>query len=114
MLRKSLIVMAVLAAVLLAATDASAQWRGMGRLTGKIVDETGAPVTDLTIKAEFGLGGTTEVKTNAKGEFTLGGIAAGEWQLTIAKEGCVTVKYRTTVREMAVLAPVNVTLKKKS
>ena len=103
-----------LAAILLviASATASAQWRGLGRAHGKVVDESGTPMADATVRADLlGVGGTT-LKTNDKGEWSLSGIAKGEWSITIAKAGMVTVKTKVTVQEMAVSSPLKTTLKK--
>lgn len=113
-MRRVLFSLAVVMMVLAVAGPASAQWRGMGRLTGKVVDDGGAPVANIAVKAEFAQGGTTEIKTDDKGKFILAGIAKGEWVLTFAQAGMITVKYKTEVREMAVMPEVNVTLKKRS
>jgi hypothetical protein len=104
----------VLAAVLLviASASASAQWRGLGRASGKVVDESGAAVAEATIRADLlGVGGTT-LKTNEKGEWVLSGIARGDWSITVAKDGMVTAKAKVNVQEMAASTPVKTTLKK--
>lgn len=103
-----------LAAVLLviASSAAFAQWRGLGRAQGQVVDESGAAVADATVRADLlGQGGTT-VKSNEKGEWVVSGIAQGEWKITVAKEGMATATAKVVVKEMAAVAPVKVTLKK--
>jgi hypothetical protein len=103
-----------LAAILLvvATSTASAQWRGLGRAHGTVVDEGGAAVPDATVRADLpGQGGMT-IKSNEKGEWVVNGIAKGEWKITVAKEGMTTVTTKVMVKEMAVIAPVKVTLKK--
>ena len=67
---------------------------------------------EVTIRADLlGVGGTT-LKTNDKGEWSLNGIAKGEWTITVAKDGWVTVKLKTPVQEMAVSSPIKTTMKK--
>jgi hypothetical protein len=103
-----------LAAVLLVVVSsfAFAQWRGLGRAQGQVVDESGAAVADATVRADLlGQGGTT-VKSNEKGEWVVSGIAQGEWKITVAKEGMATATAKVVVKEMAAVAPVKVTLKK--
>lgn len=103
-----------LAAILLvvATATASAQWRGIGRAHGKVVDESGAAIADATVRADLlGQGGTT-IKSNEKGEWIVNGIAKGEWKITVAKEGMTTVVTKVVVQEMAVASPVKITLKK--
>jgi hypothetical protein len=98
--------------LVLAGVTASAQWRGLGRTAGKVVDEDGAPVVEATVRADLlGVGGTT-LKTNDKGEWTLSGIAKGEWSITVAKNGMVTQKTKVSVQEMGAAASLKTTLKK--
>jgi hypothetical protein len=100
------------ALVLLVSATASAQWRGMGRTGGKVVDESGTAVADVTVRADLkGVGGTT-LKTNEKGEWTLSGVAAGEWSLTIAKDGMEMVKAKVLVEEMKAPTFLKTTMKK--
>jgi tetratricopeptide (TPR) repeat protein len=84
----------VAAAVLLTAAGAQAQaWRGTGRLAGKVIDDSGAPIQGVAVKL-FLVGeqeGTT-VKTNKKGEWAANGIAAGQWQIDFTKDGYLTRK----------------------
>lgn len=98
--------------LLVVTATASAQWRGLGRAGGKVVDEDGTPLADVTVRADLpGMGGTT-LKTNDKGEWTLSGIARGDWNITVAKDGMVTVKTKVNVQEMAAAASLKTTLKK--
>lgn len=98
--------------LLVVAAAASAQWRGLGRTGGKVVDESGAAIADVTVRADLlGVGGTT-IKTNDKGEWVLSGIARGDWSLTFAKDGMVTVKAKVNVQEMAAPGSLKTTMKK--
>lgn len=106
------ITLVALAVSMLLASVASAQWRGLGRMTGTVVDEGGTPVAEATIRADLlGLGGTT-VKTDEKGQWIVSGIAKGEWLVTIAKEGMAMQKVKVVVQEMAPPTMVRTTLKK--
>jgi len=108
--RRSIVFAAVL--LVLAGTTAFAQWRGLGRAAGKVVDEAGTPVAEATVRADLlGVGGTT-LKTNAKGEWILSGIKRGEWSITVAKDGMVTQKVKVAVQEMGAPASLRTTLKK--
>jgi hypothetical protein len=101
-----------IACALLVAGSASAQWRGLGRVTGVVVDETGAPVAGATIRADLmGMGGTT-TSTNEKGEWVVSGIAKGEWVITVAKDGLALQKQAVQVREMTAPPLVKTTMKK--
>jgi len=109
--KKFAIIGVALAMVVLAAASASAQWRGLGRVTGKVVDDGGAPVVDATVRADLlGMGGTT-TKTNEKGEWMVSGIAKGEWLITVAKDGMALQKVKVVVQEMAAPPLVRTTMK---
>ena len=71
--------LAVLTA-LFSVTGATAQeWRGMGRVGGKVVDEAGKPVEGVAVKAMMSRAGNRgpESQSNANGEWAVGGIAGG-------------------------------------
>jgi len=103
-----------LAFVLFLAAGAAAQdWRGMGRLSGKVTDDAGAPVDGVTVKAvrgESNAGPT--VKTNKKGEWILAGINFGSWAIDFEKDGYDPVKKSASVQEHSSNPPLNVTMKK--
>lgn len=83
----------VVSALMLAmamAVGAAAQSRGNLRVAGKVLDETGKPVVGAQVSAAK----KGEVKpdvftatTNEKGEYSLNGLAAGDWVLEAKKEG---------------------------
>jgi tetratricopeptide (TPR) repeat protein len=110
-LRTSTIV--VLAIVCVAAAAAAQDWRGMGRLAGKVVDETGAPVEGVTVKAVRGesKGGPT-VKTNKKGEWVLAGINGGAWNIDFDKPGYEPTKKSASFQEHDSNPQMTVTMKK--
>lgn len=112
MFKRKVVIGVVLAAAVLLAGTATAQWRGLGRTSGRVVDESGAPVADVAVNAELPGQGTTSVKTNEKGEWMLSGIARGEWVITLSKAGHVSVKLKLPVVEMAAPANVKTTMKK--
>jgi tetratricopeptide (TPR) repeat protein len=95
---------AVSALVLILAVSvaAAAQSRGNLRITGRVMDEAGAPVADAQVRAAKRGETQPEVftaKTNAKGEYTINGLAPGDWVLEATKDG-VGVK-----EALATLAP---------
>jgi len=100
--------------ILFLASAVSAQdWRGMGRLAGKVVDETGAPIEGVTVKGVRGEsnGGPT-VKTNKKGEWVLAGINGGAWNLDFDKPGYEPVKKSAAFQEHDSNPAMTVTMKK--
>lgn len=79
--------LAVLAASIV---SASAQARGEGRITGKVVDEQGQPLADVAISAtkkDAQGQAPVQAKTNDKGEFSLTQLATGEWTVDFSKDG---------------------------
>jgi Tfp pilus assembly protein PilF len=88
-------------------------WRGMGRLAGTVVDESGAPVEGVVVKAQrVESQGGPQAKTNKKGEWVLAGINAGLWNLDFDKPGFETRKQSAVVAERSPNASMKTTLKK--
>jgi predicted Zn-dependent protease len=103
---------ALIAAALLT-TSAIAQPRGNARLTGKVVDEQGEPVPDVSVHAQ--MTGQTDVltaKSDKKGEWRLNGAANGEWKVELSKAGLETAVEVIEVKENNA-PPLNVKLVKK-
>ena len=93
---------------------AAQDWRGtQGRMEGKVVDASGQPIVGATLKLELpGRGGTT-LKSDKKGKWAIGGIAAGNWNLDVSAEGFVTKQVTVSLpTEFTRLPPVEITLAK--
>jgi tetratricopeptide (TPR) repeat protein len=89
----------VLIAVLVAAA-ALAQSRGNGRINGKVVGEDNKPIQDVEVKAvKVGESEVFATKTNNKGEWALGGLGQGEWNIDFVKPGMETVQKAMGVRD---------------
>jgi tetratricopeptide (TPR) repeat protein len=90
------------------------EWRGMGRVAGKVVDEQGKPIDAVTVKATLPSAGNRgpEVKSNTKGEWALAGIARGEWALDFVKEGYETKNVSVSISESTRLPPMDIAMKK--
>ena len=103
----------VVAAALVGAADAQ-DWKGVGRMEGRVTDESGAALPDVTVKLELPeRGGGTTVRTDKKGRWALGGIAAGTWHIDFELPGHAS--RRVSVRlpsESSRLAPLEVKLEK--
>lgn len=97
----------------IAAASLSAQIRGLGRLDGTVVDESGAPLPGVSVKAPLVGGGAIEATTDEKGEWAVRGIGRGEWKIEFRKEGYVTVVAKVLLeREIDRVKPIKIVLKK--
>jgi predicted Zn-dependent protease len=77
----------ILFCLFLAAT-ASAQPKGKGQINGRILDDQGKPAANVQIRATRGGDALIlEAKSNDKGEWSLQGMAAGQWDFAFQKEG---------------------------
>jgi hypothetical protein len=99
---------------LVSGATVAAQLRGMGRLQGTVADDSGAPLPEVTIKAALaGFGGTVDGSSDAKGQWILGGLARGEWEVTFEKAGYAPRKATVSLQvELAKVPPIAVVMKK--
>lgn len=106
---------AVVFALLFSCAAQAQVWRGMGRVGGKVVDEGGSPIAGVTVRAllpSAGNVGPEPAVSNKKGEWSIGGIARGDWALDFVKEGYETRSVTVSVSEFARLPPMEVALTK--
>src|ERR1051326_362357 len=89
-------------------------WRGMGRMAGKVTDEQGKPLEGVVVKAELPGAGATQATTNKKGEWALGGIARGAWNLDFSKDGYETTRISVSIEELSRIPPLETKLKPKA
>lgn len=97
----------------LAASLASAQSRGDGRIAGKVVDDQGQPAVDVAVRAM--MVGQTEpfqTKTNKRGEWIINGIAPGQWNVDFLKDGFEPHRITVELPEDNRLPSINVKLAK--
>jgi tetratricopeptide (TPR) repeat protein len=96
-----------------AGSIATAQsWRGMGRVAGKVTDESGKPLEGVVVKLVLpGSSGGMEVKTNKKGEWAAGGIARGEWQIDFEFPNYETRRITASVAELTRTPAIETVLK---
>ena len=90
-------------------------WKGMGRVAGKVVDEAGKPIPGVIIKAALtnaGNRGPGDSRSNDKGDWAIGGIMSGTWALDFIKDGYETRRIAVAVSEVTRLRPMEVVLKK--
>ena len=106
---------ALIAAMLLVIpTVSSAQFRGLGRITGTVNEEGGAPLGNVSVRATLtGEEGVIEAKSDEKGLWAVAGVAKGEWHLTFQIAGYVPVGAKVMLpAELAHIAPISVVLKR--
>jgi tetratricopeptide (TPR) repeat protein len=106
-------ILAITLTAIAAAPAVAQDWRGAGRIAGKVTDDGGQPLEGVVVKAQrVGSNGGTEVKTNKKGEWALNGLNSGQWNLDFQKEGFETSKITASVSESGANPPVTTKLKK--
>jgi tetratricopeptide (TPR) repeat protein len=94
---------------------ASAQdWKGTGRLEGRVLAAGGDPVEGARVKLELPeRGGGTTLKTDKKGRWAIFGVAAGSWNLDVEAEGYAPRKISVRLpSESSRLAPIEVKLER--
>lgn len=87
---------------------AAAQSRGTGRLAGKISDPAGAPIANVRVTAAKAGEKTVvfESRTNKKGEWAIGGMAGGQWNLDFTTEGFEPKSITIGVSEFGRIPPI--------
>lgn len=104
----------VAAALALAAPAFAQDWKGTGRMEGRVLDADGKPLPGAVVKLNLPeRGGGTMLKADKKGRWAIGGIAAGAWQIDFEAPGYAVKKVTITLpTEAARLAPVEVKLER--
>jgi tetratricopeptide (TPR) repeat protein len=104
----------VLATLLLGAPLGAQDWKGMGRLEGKVLDPDGKPIEGATVKLDLPeRGGGPTLTTDKKGKWAVGGIVAGRWNADIEAAGFALKKiYINLPGEAARIPPVEVRLER--
>lgn len=105
-----IVVLGVMAVTIPAAAQ---DWKGQGRIEGRVLDPDGKPVAGAVLKLELVGRGTTTTKTDKNGRWALGGIAAGLWNIDIEAPGYKTKKASISLAGESVrLPPAEVRLEK--
>jgi hypothetical protein len=104
----------IVAMLVVIPTVSSAQFRGLGRITGTVNEEGGGPIGNVSIRATLtGEDGVIEERSDEKGSWTVQGVAKGEWHLTFQIAGYVPVGAKVMLpAELSRIAPISVVLKK--
>ena len=98
-------------------TATAQEWRGMGRVGGKVVDEeSGKPLDGVTVKAMLPTSQNRgpESKSNNKGEWAIGGVSNGSWAIDFTKEGYETKSITVQISESGRIPPMEIRMKKKA
>jgi tetratricopeptide (TPR) repeat protein len=101
----------LLVAVLAASVVFAQGTRGTARVAGKVVGADGKPIEGVEVRAQ--MAGESQImtaKTNDKGEWSINGIASGDWTLDFVKEGLETVQRVAKVAEGARVNNLNLTM----
>jgi len=104
------VLLPVCAALALPAT--AQDWKGLGRMEGRVLDADGKPIPDVTVKLDLpARGGGTALKTDKKGKWAIGGIAAGSWNIDLEAPGYTPKKISVSLpAESTRIPPVEVKL----
>jgi tetratricopeptide (TPR) repeat protein len=105
----------LVAAALAVASPAVAQdWKGAGRMEGRVLDPDGKPLPGVTVKLNLPeRGGGTTVKTDKKGHWAVGAITSGAWEVDFEAPGYTVKKINVNLpSEASRLAPIEVKLDK--
>jgi tetratricopeptide (TPR) repeat protein len=97
----------LLAITLAPARSISAQdWKGMGRLEGRVTDTEGKAIENAAVKLDLpARGGGPTVKTDKKGKWAYLGLVAGEWNVDVAAEGYATRQVKVSLPSESARVP---------
>src|SRR4029079_5480772 len=62
-------------------------WKGQGRLAGRVTDAEGHPLKHAQMALELPGRGGTQLHTDTKGQWAILGLAAGTWNVDVTAEG---------------------------
>ena len=86
---------------------------GRGRISGQVVDESGAAVPAAKVVVQS-LQGTARLEgtTDKKGHFAVAGMGSGPWRITVTKEGYVSAYTDMQVSQLKTNPPLALTMQK--
>jgi len=101
--------------VLLAGSLCAQDWKGKGRFSGLVLDETNMPIEGVKIKLfHVESNGGFEVVTTKDGKFTAPWLRKGTWNIDCEKIGFEVKKLSNQITEIAKNPDIKVILKKSS
>ncbi len=77
----------VVGALSLATPALTQDWKGTGRAEGKVLDPDGKPLQGVVVRLELPGRGSTELKTDKKGQWAILGLAGGNWNVDFSLKG---------------------------
>jgi tetratricopeptide (TPR) repeat protein len=86
-------------------------WTGRARMQGEILDANGKPVEGAKITLHLGEAGPPPLTSNAKGKWSILGLADGVWKVLIEKEGYVTSEGSLKISEFQPMQPLSIRLR---
>lgn len=78
---------------------ATAQTRGMGRINGVVVSESGETLDGVTVRTPTSAGDLLQATSTDKGTWAIGGVGKGEWAVEFVKSGYETRRVRVVVEK---------------
>jgi tetratricopeptide (TPR) repeat protein len=104
----------VLAVLLVASAVSAQEWRGQGRLGGKVVDEQGKALQNVVVQATLPhvVGAALQVKTDKRGEWFFDELAEATWSLAFQLQGYDPIKITSDADESGRFTQIKTTLKK--
>jgi tetratricopeptide (TPR) repeat protein len=89
-------------------------WKGQGRLEGKVLGSDGTPIAGATVKLDNpARGGGPTIKTDKKGKWAYFGLVAGSWNVDVEAAGYATKRISIALAsEAARMNPVEIRLER--
>lgn len=86
---------------------------GRGRISGKVIDERKQAVAGAKIVAQSltASGTKLDARTDAKGDFIIGGLGTGPWRFTVGKSGYQDAALDVDVHQLRANPPIVIVLK---
>ncbi len=90
----------------------TAQSRGLGRINGTVLSESGEPIAGATVKVEIG-SDALEGKSDSSGKWAVSGLGKGQFFAEFSKSGYETKRVRLMVEKETINSdPIKIALKK--
>jgi tetratricopeptide (TPR) repeat protein len=102
----------LLAGMSLAAPAVAQDWKGGGRLEGRVMDGDGKPLANAVVKLQLPKRGGTQLRTDAKGKWAFLGLASGSWNIDIEAPGFAPKQVSVQVSEIQRTPLIEVKLEK--